>query len=543
MKRRSMRKNDRDRFARRLLAGAAAVGLAGISVAPVASYAAVPHPVLVADQVAGQYSFGFEGVLGTSMDLVVDAASDRQAIECRRAVLGEIDRLAAIFSTYDPTSEISRLMSGALHFPSSGTPRECRGGGFLSGATLQKAPTLTLPRSTGGGNRTGTFSGSKDLCDLFDRHAFWKDRTDGALDLNVAGVKELWRIAALQNRLPNESDLHAAYARPRAWNVDALGKALIIDRAVAVARNIIPSGLLNIGGDIRAWGQRDWPIGVVDPSRPAENATPIAIFNLRDAAVATSGSYARFFTINGKRYSHLLDPRTLSPIDDPSRSATVVANDCVTANAISTASCVLGREAAADLANDFASGHLFIDDSGASTTGTLRAPPAQVVCSPAATEDAAASKWPTGFQVNIGVSLKTISGGRGGAKRPYVAIWIEDENDKLVRNLTIWGDRDKYIPELSAWWKANNGSERRIRSLTSATRPPGKYNVVWNGRDDEGRPVPQGEYHVYVEINREHGRHVREWASIVCQDGPQSATIAVTAESDESKIEYGPGKK
>ena len=175
----------------------------------------------------------------------------------------------------------------------------------------------------------------------------------------------------------------------------------------------------------------------------------------------------------------------------------------------------------------------------------LRPPPAESACDPAPAEDAAASKWPDGFQVSIGVSLKSMvgGGGRGGAKRPYVAIWIEDENDKVVRNLIIWGNQDRYIPELSAWWKANNGNERRIRSLTSATRAPGKYNVVWNGRDDEGRPVPQGEYHVYVEINREHGRHVREWASIVCQDQPQSATIAVTAESDESKVEYGPGKK
>src|SRR5438874_15030 len=98
---------DRQRFARRLLAGAAAVGLAGMTGAPRALLAAMPNQTLIAEQTVGQYSFGFEGVLGTSMDLLVDAASDRQALECRRAVMGEIDRLASVFSTYDPESEIS----------------------------------------------------------------------------------------------------------------------------------------------------------------------------------------------------------------------------------------------------------------------------------------------------------------------------------------------------------------------------------------------------------------------------------------------------
>ena len=58
-------------------------------------------------------------------------------------------------------------------------------------------------------------------------------------------------------------------------------------------------------------------------------------------AVATSGSYARGGTIAGRRYAHLSDPRTLSPGTDPTRAATAVAPDCLTANALSTAACVL----------------------------------------------------------------------------------------------------------------------------------------------------------------------------------------------------------
>src|SRR5258706_15798311 len=119
-----------------------------------------------------------------------------------------------------------------------------------------------------------------------------------------------------------------------------------MDGAGGVGGGVGGGGLLNMGGDIRAWGGGGWVVGVADPECPAENAPVRGTLVLREAAVATSGGYARYFTIGERRYSHLIDPRTLRPVEDVA-SATVVASDCVTANAMSTAACVLGaREGA-----------------------------------------------------------------------------------------------------------------------------------------------------------------------------------------------------
>jgi thiamine biosynthesis lipoprotein len=296
---------------------------------------------------------------------------------------------------------------------------------------------------------------------------------------------------------------------------------------------------LNIGGDIRAWGDTSWRVGVADPSDVAENAPTVAEFELRDAAVATSGSSARYINIAGKRFSHLIDPRTLYPIADTSRSSTVIAGDCVTANALSTAGCVLDASSAVSLAREYGMGHFFMGSHVFDRTAAFT-PARHLSFSPIHTTAAnlADDGWPKGFAVSIQVALKTPTGSGRGIKRPYVAVWIEDSNDKVVRNLSTWGKQDRYLPELSAWWKANGGNERLLRSVTSSTRAPGKYTLIWDGKDDHGNRVPRGEYRIYVEINREHGRHAREWAALTCEDRPDSATLHATAESDESKLEY-----
>src|SRR6185436_14620584 len=99
-------------------------------------------------------------------------------------------------------------------------------------------------------------------------------------------------------------------------------------RAAAAAQAAVPSlaGLLiNLGGDIAAWGndagnQKGWLVGVQNPREPYDNAKPLTRLRLANHAVATSGDYERYYTVEGKRYSHLLDPRTGRPA--PGASAT-----------------------------------------------------------------------------------------------------------------------------------------------------------------------------------------------------------------------------
>lgn len=344
--------------------------------------------------------------------------------------------------------------------------------------------------------------------------------------MNMGGVIGVWKQAAGRGIVPEELELRRALEMARAWNVDALGKGYVIDRAVAVARRFSPGGLLNIGGDLRTWGGSAWPIAIADPANPAENAAPLAVFELRDGAVATSGGYARFYDVAGRRYSHVIDPRTLQPCDLVS-GATVVAGDCVTANALSTAACVLGATQGRRLAEAHGRANWIVGREAA--RGAIRE------------AMAGGTAWPDGYQVSLDLSLKTPTGRK--VKRAYVAVWVEDAGGKVVRTVAFWGKQEKYWREMTGWWQAVRGDVRLARSVTRATREPGKYTIAWDGKDDAGKSLPRGTYTLVVEINREHGRHVGEKIKVACQDKKVSTVMKGTAESDESSIEYGPVKK
>src|SRR5262245_13412449 len=217
------------------------------------------------------HHFTYESVIGTSLDLVVRSPSASVAEGVSETIRAEIDRLTSVLDTRDPTSEIS-----------------------------------LLERSDG---VRGT---SRELTDVLSAYEFWERRTGGVLSIRSGGA-------------------HA----PR--NVDALGKAYIIDRAAAAARQACPSIdslLLDIGGDIVVWG-RPCEIGIADPAAWYDNASPIATIVLRNAAVATSGTYARG--------AHLTDSRNGRRPGTPV-AATVVAPDAVTANALATTLCLTSAD-------------------------------------------------------------------------------------------------------------------------------------------------------------------------------------------------------
>jgi thiamine biosynthesis lipoprotein ApbE len=484
----------------RWLTGAAA-GFAAFAGGREVLYSATPAPLTEGVQQRfslGEFAFHHEGVLGTSLELFVQAGALENARECECQVLAEIERLRRILSTRDSLSEMSRVQGGA--------PVE-----------------------------------SRELAQLLGVYQFWAAHTGGAIHLNMAGVTRQWEEAQAAQRPPDDAALAEAFKAPRAFNVDALGKGFIVDRAVAVARRFAFSGLLNIGGDLRAWGGSAWPVGVADPRNPAENAPFAGQFMLRDAAVATSGGYARYYTIAGKRYSHVIDPRTLRAIDCLA-SATVVAADCLTANALATAACVLGKLDGEKLARSFnAAGYLLADAIQPDVRGgLLKIAASAPETKPSPHKVAQSDAWPKDFQVAINLEIKAPTGGR--AKRPYVAVWIQDLSGKLVRTVSIWGTKDKYISELSYWWEAAGGDQAytRFKSISRATRPAGKYTLVWDGRDEQGNAVPKATYTVCVELNREEGHHTQGSADISCREEQKWADLEATAESEASTVAYGP---
>jgi hypothetical protein len=127
---------------------------------------------------------------------------------------------------------------------------------------------------------------------------------------------------------------------------------------------------------------------------------------------------------------------------------------------------------------------------------------------------AAAPSWKSGYEVAIDFSIN--DPGEGRYHRPYVAVWIEDADGNAVRSLSLWvqtsGRGPRWIPDLKRWYrkeiarrKASGGD--LIDVISSATRMPGKYSLVWNGRNDDGELVPSGTYSVCIEAAREHGTY------------------------------------
>jgi thiamine biosynthesis lipoprotein len=207
---------------------------------------------------------------------------------------------------------------------------------------------------------------SDETIEVLLKAAEISESTGGAFDVTVAPLVELWKAAGKAGKLPDEKTLQEARSKVsyRYLEVDreartvtklhdgvsvdlgAIAKGCIAERGAAFLRSKgIESGFVDAGGDgvfIGGVGERPWRIGILDPRNPPEIAD--AIF-LRDTAAVTSGNYARYSTIEGKRYSHIIDPRTGRPAEGPD-SVTVIANDGATADGWATALSVMGEEGA-----------------------------------------------------------------------------------------------------------------------------------------------------------------------------------------------------
>jgi len=90
--------------------------------------------------------------------------------------------------------------------------------------------------------------------------------------------------------------------------------------------------------------------------------------------------------------------------------------------------------------------------------------------------------------------------------RPYVAVWIEDEKRKPVKTIQLWVGKDEWLKDLRSWWRKVGRYDRElVDAVTSATRPAGQYRFVWDGTNDDGQRLEQGDYTLHVEVVREHG--------------------------------------
>jgi len=252
----------------------------------------------------------------------------------RQRVPARLEELENVFSTYRPNSELSRF---------NAHPGQ------------------------------EWFSVSPDFVHALEQAQKVSQLTGGAFDATVGPLVELWGFGAggeggripdrqtLDGLLPATGFEHLQWrksppavrrTRPDVrLDFSAIAKGYAVDQLWKILSAAgLAAYVVEVGGEVRTRGRRadgkDWSIGIEDPDAPGiVTAVP-----LRDAAIATSGDYRNFFEYQGRRYAHVIDPRTGWPVAHDLVSVSVIGSTATVADALATALLVMGPDAGAELA-------------------------------------------------------------------------------------------------------------------------------------------------------------------------------------------------
>ncbi|OXA68273.1 thiamine biosynthesis protein ApbE [Flavobacterium aquidurense] len=191
--------------------------------------------------------------------------------------------------------------------------------------------------------------------------------TQGAFDISYGSIdKSLWNFDKAMTKLPDaetalkmvhlidyrniilDKENTTVFLKEKGMRIGfgGIGKGYAAEMAKQVLLNHnVQSGIINASGDLSAWGlqpnDKKWTIGVADPDAP--NAA-FSYMEISNKAVATSGNYEKFVTINGKKYSHTIDPKTGLPITGI-KSVTIISGNAEFADAMATPIAVMGIKA------------------------------------------------------------------------------------------------------------------------------------------------------------------------------------------------------
>lgn len=245
---------------------------------------------------------------------------DRDMTAVENRVL-ELDR---VFNRYDKASEISKLNEDA-------------------GAAM--------------------FWPGEDIDNVLELSRKWYRLTNGMFDPTVVPILDLWKMSARDGHMPDSHDIAEALrlvGLDKAESVDdgkihfsrvgmaldfgAVAKGYIVDEAAKILMGRgVGRGVIEAGGDAFAFGTGNFRLGIQDPNAKAGEKL-MGVVTVSEGAVVTSGDYERYFEIGGKKYSHIVDPRTGHPADRGIVSATVIGGDAADADALATSIMVLGLE-------------------------------------------------------------------------------------------------------------------------------------------------------------------------------------------------------
>ena len=235
-------------------------------------------------------------LMGSRYEIVVVADNQIQGNQYIDLAVNEIRRIEKIISSWDPNSETSAINRNA-------------------GIKPVKV--------------------SRELFDLIKRAKKISEITDGAFDISYASMDKIWHFDGSMKQMPSPEAIKKSVAKvgyhkiildPKNQTVflklkgmkigfGAIGKGYSADKAkqLLISKGV-KAGIINASGDMNTWGTQPngqkWQIGITNP---LHKNTVFATFPLTDEAVVTSGNYEKYVIFNGKRYTHIIDPRTGYP--------------------------------------------------------------------------------------------------------------------------------------------------------------------------------------------------------------------------------------
>lgn len=226
----------------------------------------------------------------------------------------------------------------------------------------------------------------REVFELTRRAIRYSEFSQGAFDVSIAAMDKIWRFDGSMTEMPAEEAIRKSVERVGYRHIvldsaastiylalpgmkigfGSIGKGYAADMGRELMQSLgVQGGIVNASGDLSAWGippnGKAWKIGIYNPFKPRKI---LKILKIKEASVATSGSYEKYAEINGKRYSHIIDPKTGYPSTGLT-SVTVTGPTAEFANALSTSVMVMGEKEGKKLLKQFPEyRYILITDTG-----------------------------------------------------------------------------------------------------------------------------------------------------------------------------------
>lgn len=294
-------------------------------------------------------------VMGTALEVTVDAASEEEARAVFSSVEKELKRIEEQMSEWLETSPVSAVNRAAGQRP------------------------VKVP---------------KELFNVVSAAVKVSELSGGAFDITWASMRGLWDFRPGHEKVPSPEEVKARLRlvdyrdivldpvkstvflkrKGMAIGLGAIAKGYAVDKAMElVLKSGVTNAIIKAGGDMRVQGSTGegagWEVGIQDPR---DRRRLMARLTLSNVSISTSGDYERFFVKDGRLYHHIMDPRTGYPAQ-ASRSVTVIGPDTMTTDSLSTAIFVLGPEKGMELVEKLPGIEaVIVDSSGAvSSSGSV----------------------------------------------------------------------------------------------------------------------------------------------------------------------------